>query len=129
MVVDSVAAITSVHSDGFTYVTFQVLYTNGGNSPIYVIGGCGGGLTSTIEGNSSVLLRTTGGPLCDCAAYIVTLEHGQNNTSVGPGCWSGYYYRLVGHGTVTMNLTLGWSSNGQNFNQSNSTDIQAEFTF
>ena len=110
-------------------MTFQVLFENNGAFPIYVIGGCGGGLTSSIVGNSTVVRQVRGGPLCACAAIIITVDQGQNHTSTNPGCWSGYYYELVGHGMVTMNMTLKWSTDDKNFQGTNSTSIQAEFTF
>ncbi|MDA4132624.1 MAG: hypothetical protein OK454_05805 [Thaumarchaeota archaeon] len=121
-------ATAATQSDGSVFVTFQVLFENDGAAPVYVLGGCGGGLSSSISGNSSVLSRVPGGPLCDCAAIVVTLDQGQNHTSTNPGCWSGYNYELVGHGSVTMNMTLEWSSNGQDLLGTNSTSIQAEFT-
>ncbi len=127
--IESVQASTA-QQDGATRVTFQVLFENVGNSPIYVLGGCGGGLTSSIVGSSSVIQQTAGGPLCDCAAIILTLESGQNHTSTNPGCWSGFYYDLVGLGTANVNFTLSWSTGSQNVIQgTNSTTISAQFTF
>jgi len=127
--IESVQASTA-QQDGATRVTFQVLFENVGNSPIYVLGGCGGGLTSSIVGSSSVIQQTAGGPLCDCAAIILTLESGQNHTSTNPGCWSGFYYDLVGSGTANVNFTLSWSTGSQNVIQgTNSTTISAQFTF
>jgi len=126
--IDSVTATTAVQSNGSVFVTFQVLFENDGGAPIYVLGGCGGGLSSSISGSSSVLSRVPGGQLCDCAAIVVTLDQGQNHTSTNPGCWDGYNYELVGHGPVTMNMTLQWSSSEKDLLGTNSTSIQAEFT-
>jgi hypothetical protein len=125
----SVEATTAEDSHGNTTVTFQVLFENAGVAPIYVVGGCGGGLSASIVGSSSVLQQVPGGPLCDCAAIILTLVQGQNHTSITPRCWSGYAYHLLSPGTVTMNLTLLWSTNGQSLEGTNSTSIQAEFAF
>lgn len=127
--IDAVTATTTVQPSGETYVTFQVLFTNAGSSPISVLGGCGGGLSSSIQGNSTVLRKISGGPLCDCAAIILVLEDGQNHTSVNPGCWSGYNYELIGHGAVSVNMTLQWSTGSQGFGGNGSTFIQAEFDF
>ena len=127
--VESVQAITAKDSHGNTTVTFQVLFENIGIAPIYVVGGCGGGLSASIVGNSSVLRQVPGGPLCDCAAIILPLSEGQNHTSITPGCWSGYAYHLVSSGMVTMNMTLDWSTNAQSLVGTDSTSIQAEFTF
>jgi hypothetical protein len=126
--IDSVTATTTTQSDGSVFVTFQVLLENDGATPVFVLGGCGSGLSSSISGNSSVLSWVLGGPLCDCAAIVVTLDQGQNHTSTNPGCWSGYNYELMGHGPVTMNMTVQWSSNGQDLLGTNSTSIRAEFT-
>ena len=125
----SVQATTAEDSHGNTTVTFQLLFENTGVAPIYVMGGCGGGLSASIIGSSSVLRQVPGGPLCDCAAIILTLVQGQNHTSVTPGCWSGYAYHLLSPGTVTMNMILQWSANGQSLEGTNSTSIQAEFAF
>ncbi|MGA2200021.1 MAG: hypothetical protein ABSG45_08800 [Nitrososphaerales archaeon] len=127
--IESVQAVTAKDSHGNTSVTFQVLFENTGSTPIYVIGGCGGGLSSSIVGNSMVIQRVPGGPLCDCPAIILTLNDGQNHTSVNPGCWSGYAYHLLSPGTVTMNMTLQWSSSVQGLESTNSTSIQVGFTF
>ena len=125
----SVEATAAEDSYGNTTVAFQVLFENVGVAPIYVLGGCGGGLSATIVGSSSVLRQVSGGSLCDCAAIILTLVQGQNHTSVTPGCWSGYAYHLLSPGSVTMNMTLQWSTNGQSLEGTNSTSIQAEFAF
>jgi hypothetical protein len=127
--VDAVTATTSVGQNGTVNVTFQVLFTNEGSSAIFVMGGCSGGLSTSIEGNQNVLRQVTGGPLCDCAAVILTLQNGQNHTSTSPGCWSGYNYQLIGHGDVTMNMTLNWSTSNQGFDMNNSTSIRAQFAF
>jgi hypothetical protein len=127
--IQSLQALTTRDSSGNDVVTFQVLFENAGGAPIYVMGGCGGGFSSSIVRNSSVIQQVSGGPLCDCAAIILTLDQGQNHTSVTPGCWSGYGYRLLSSGTVTMNMTVRWSTNAHDFLGTNSTSIQAEFVF
>jgi hypothetical protein len=127
--VDSVTAVLEPGQNGTRDVVFQVVFTDDGDSPVYVMGGCAGGLSSSVVGDQTVVKQVTGGPLCDCAAMILTLQTGQNHTSVNPGCWSGYSYRLVGHGSVTMNMTLNWSAGGQGPEFSNFTAFQAQFTF
>jgi len=127
--VDSVTATTSTGTDGNTHVTFQVQFENTGTAPVYILGGCGSGLSSSIASGTSVLRQVNGGPLCDCAEVILPLYQGQNHTSTNPGCWSGFSYELVGQGMVDMNFTLRWSSSGQGLPDSNSTSIQAQFNF
>ncbi len=126
--VDSVQATKTFAQDGRTLVTFEVAFENIGDSNIYVLGGCGGGLSASVVGNST-LQKVNGGPLCDCAEFILTLSQGQNHTSVTPGCWSGYDFQLVSPGTVQVNLTLQWSSDSNDFSMPNSTSISAQFTF
>lgn len=127
--VDSVTATIDQGQNGTQGVVFQVVYTNVGEFPVYVLGGCGSGLSASIAGSQTVLRRVTGGPLCDCAAIVLTLQTGDNHTATNPGCWSGYDYQLIGHGTVTMNMTLDWSTEEQGLESSNFTTIQAQFTF
>jgi hypothetical protein len=126
--VQSVEAMATRGSNGQILVTFAVNFKNVGDSPIYVAGGCGSGLSSSIA-DSSVIKKVAGGPLCACAMFIQQLQHGQNHTSVNPGCWSGYHYELVGSGTVTVNFTQNWSVGGYNFQNQNSTSIVATFHF
>ena len=127
--IDSVRALVYQGANGDKLVTFRVLFENVGASPFYVISGCGSGLTATLPANSVVVQKVSGGPLCACAEFIAPVNPGQNHTSITPGCWSGYYYKLVQPGTVNVNFTLNWGTDGQNFQQSNSTTISATFTF
>jgi len=127
--VDSVTAVTSSGQNGTIDVVFQVLFKNNGPSSIYHIGGCGSDLSTSIPAGSTVLKQGSNRIRCLCAEALMPLKSGQNNTSVDPGCWSQYYYQLVGHGTIEMNMTLAWSTNSQNFAGTNSTSIQAQFTF
>jgi hypothetical protein len=127
--IESVQAVTAPDSHGNTTVTFEVLFQNIGSAPVYVMGGCGGGLSASVVGASSVIQKVQGGPLCDCAAIILTLGQGQNHTSITPGCWSGYAFHLLSPGTVSVNMTLAWSTDGQSLGGSNSTSIQATFSF
>jgi hypothetical protein len=126
--IDSVKAVMNQGQNGDTRVTFQVLFENIGSSPVYVAGGCGSGLNSTIPANSPIIQKVQGGPLCLCAQFIMPINPGQNHTTITPGCWSGYYYKLVQAGTVDVNFTLYWGSNGESYTQSNSTSISAKFT-
>ena len=111
--IDSVTAIVSTGQNGTRYVNFEVLFENVGATPIFVAGGCGSGLTSSVA-NSTVIQKGRGGPLCACAEFIMSLGHGQNHTSADPGCWSGYRFQLLKPGSITANLTLTWTASGQN---------------
>lgn len=124
ILVQSVDAVTTRTQNGYAYVTFAATFENIGNYPIYVVGGCGSGLSSSIS-DSSVIRKISSGPLCACADFVMELEHGQDHTSTTPGCWSGYDYELIQPGTVTVNLTQYWSS-GSSLGV-NSTSIVAEF--
>jgi len=126
--VQSVRAIVSTVSNGDRHVFFQVTFQNAGYTPIHVAGGCGSGLSATIPGDSSVLEKVPGGPLCACAMFIQSMGHGQNHTSSDPGCWSGYGVKLVHSGSAVVNLTLSWSV-GSGLQNENSTTITANFTF
>ena len=127
--IDDVRAMVYQGTGSERIVTFTVSFENTGASPVYVVSGCGSGLTASLPANSPVLQKVTSGPVCECAAFIAAIDPGQNRTSVTPGCWSGYHYRLVQPGTVTVNFTLSWGTNGQSFQESNSTTISATFTF
>jgi hypothetical protein len=126
--VTSVQAMVSQLQGGDRKVTFSVGFVNIGNFQIYIIGGCGSSLNSTIAANPSVIQRVSGGPVCLCAEFVMPLNQGANDTLTNPGCWSGYSYTLIGSGTVNVNFTLQWgTSSGQYFQ--NSTSIEATFTF
>jgi hypothetical protein len=124
--VDSVQAITTTAENGDRYLTFKVAFENIGSAPIYVVGGCGSGLNSSLPPNSAIVQKSTG-PLCACAEFVMRLDHDQNHTSTTPGCWSGYNYRIVQNGSFRANFTLNWGS-AQNLQNSNSTGIVANFT-
>jgi hypothetical protein len=124
----SVGAVTDTSPGGIRSVTFSVLFENVGVTPIYVVAGCGDALNSTVQPNS-VLQKVSSGPLCECAEFLLPLSQGQNHTSDAPTCRSGFYFRLVQSGSVTVNLTLYWSTNSQSFTGTNSTSITARFTF
>ena len=124
VVVESVQAVLTTDQNGVTLVTFKVLFENDGSSAIYIIGGCGSGLTSSTT-NSSVIQKVAAGPLCLCPALIMQLPPGQNHTSTNPGCWSGYSYRLLKPGSATVELVQSWSGS----TSSNSTAIEASFNF
>ncbi len=126
--IDSVDAVTTKNQDGTEHVTFTVTFENTSPVPIYVTGGCGSGLDSSIQTNP-VIQKTLGGPLCACAQLMIPINQGQDRTSTTPGCWSGYNYALNQPGSVSVNLTLHWSLDAQNFNGTNSTSISARFTF
>ena len=126
--IESVAVAESAGQNGTTDVTFQVYSKNVGTPQIYVVGGCGSGLSISVPGSSAALKQISNHILCECAESLMSLKSGQNNTSVDPGCWSRYYYALVGHGTAEVNMTLAWSTNSD-FAGTNSTAIQAQFAF
>jgi hypothetical protein len=121
-----VEAITTPNQNGDVFVTFVVAFDNIGKDSIYVTGGCGGGLYSSVE-NSSIIEKIPGGLLCECPALIMELKTGQNHSSFNPGCWSGYAYRFVRQGTVVVDFTLYWSPSGQTAFNANSTSIVAKF--
>lgn len=127
--IDDVRATVYQGTGSERVVTFTVLFENAGTSPVYVISGCGSGLTAALPANSPVLQKISSGPVCACAEFIAPVNPGQNHTSTTPGCWSGYHFKLAQPGTVTVNFTLYWGTDGQNFQQSNSTTISATFTF
>ena len=127
--IDDVRATVIQGTGSERTVTFTVLFENTGTSPVYVVSGCGSALTASLPANSPVLQKVSSGPVCECAEFIAAINPGQNHTSVTPGCWSGYHFKLVQPGTVTVNFTLFWGTNGQSFQQSNSTTISATFTF
>jgi hypothetical protein len=127
--IDSVTAATSTTQNGTIDVAFQILFKNNGPSSIYYIGGCGSSLSTSIPAGSTVLKQGSNRTPCLCSESLMPLKSGQNTTSMDPGCWSQYYYQLGGHGTIEMNMTLAWSTNSQNFAGTNSTSIQAQFTF
>jgi hypothetical protein len=103
---------------------FVVAFENVENHPIYMVGGCGSGLSSSISA-SSVIQKISSGPLCACAEFVMVLEHGQNHTSTTPGCWSGYDYELIQSGTVAVNFTQYWTSGSSH--GMNSTSFVADF--
>jgi hypothetical protein len=127
--VNSVWATETPASNGRQNVTFYVSYENIGTAPVYAIGGWIGALSSTVEGNSSVL-QASPAIRCPGAIYIVTLDQGQGHTVFAPDCGSGFNYQLVQLGSVTVHLTINWTTNGHESTPfSNSTTITANFTF
>jgi hypothetical protein len=127
--IDRVTATTSTTQNGTMDVIFQAQFANNGSSSIYYIGGCGSSLSTSIAATSAVLKQDSNGTPCLCDESLMPLKSGQSSLSADPGCWSHYYYELVGHGIIEVNMTLGWSTNSQNFQGTNSTSIQAQFTF
>jgi hypothetical protein len=128
--VQSVRAVVSTESNGDHHVIFEVSFENAGNTSIYVVGGCGSDLSSTIPSDSSVLQKVPGGPLCACPMFIQSIDHGQNHMLTDPGCWSGYAVKLLHSGSAMVNFTLPWSiDNSYSLQNENSTTINAEFTF
>lgn len=127
--VNSVWATETPASNGRQNVTFYVTYENIGTAPVYAIGGWIGALSSTVEGNSSVLQASTA-IRCPGAIYIVTLDQGQSHTVLAPDCGSGFNYQLVQAGSVTVHLTFNWTTYSHESTPfSNSTTITANFTF
>jgi hypothetical protein len=126
--VQAVQAILSRNESDNEYVTFSISLRNVGNTSIYIIKGCGSSLVSSI-GNSTVLQKVSGAPLCLCAEALTPFDPGQNETLTTPGCWSGYTYKVIGSGTTNMNFVLSWEPGSQNFSSSGSMSISATFRF
>jgi hypothetical protein len=127
--VDSVWATETPASNGRQNVNFYVTYQNIGTAPVYAIGRWISALSSTVEGNSSVL-QASPAIRCPGAIYIVTLDQGQNHTVFAPDCGSGFNYQLIQPGSVTVRLTFNWTTSSQeSIPYSNSTTITANFTF
>jgi hypothetical protein len=124
----NVTAMTFTGQNDTTSVVFKVTFENVDVGPIYYIGGCGSSLSTSVLSGTSVLRQLPNRILCLCAEFLQQLSPGQYSSASGPGCWSTYYYELLGHGSVEMNMTLGWSTS-QSFAGSNTTSIQADFAF
>jgi hypothetical protein len=107
---------------GDSAVGFTVQFQNIGSSTIYVLGGGGSSLNSTITTGASYVKEVTG-PRCEIAEAIVPVSPGGDWTAVTPGCWSGYHYELLSPGTIGVQLTLTWSGG-----IGGSLEIYAEFS-
>jgi hypothetical protein len=118
----SVSAVVS----GDQYVTFSVQYQNIGSGTIDVVRGGGSSLSVSL-GSGSEIISQVQGPRCLIATAQVPVGPGQVQTSITPGCWSGYSYKLVASGTIDVQLTLTWSTES-GAAQSGSIVISAEFT-
>ncbi len=124
----SVEAIISTSQNGSESIGFRVTFQNSGTAPIYLAGGCGSCLSSTVPTDSQIIMKVTGGPRCYCATMLVGVDPGQNYTATSPGCWSGFRYQLMQPGTVLVHFDIAWSSSADS-SQSGDTAIAANFTF
>jgi hypothetical protein len=113
--------------DGVRTVQFELGYTNVGSQAIYVVKGCGSSLNSTITSGGGVVETVRGGVRCLCAEAPSAVGPGQSQTAVDPGCWSGYYYRVVRAGSFSVALTLGWSGNSTVGSESGHVTVAANF--
>lgn len=113
-----VLSVSAVVSNGKS-VTFAVQFRNTGTGTIYVEGGGGSSLDSSIISGGNVVAKLQQ-PRCLIATALISVAPGEDHASSTPGCWSGYYYALVQPGTVDVELTLSWSyglsSTGSNSN-------------
>jgi hypothetical protein len=125
--VDFVRANIYSGQDGVRTVQFDLGYTNVGSGAIYVVKGCGSSLNSTITSGGGVVETVRGGVRCLCAEASSAVEPGQSQTAVDPGCWSGYYYRVVHSGSFSIALTLGWSGNTTLGSESGNVTVAANF--
>jgi hypothetical protein len=91
-----------------TAMRMEVGFTNNGTSDIYVITGCGSTLNSTITSGEAVISTIVGGARCLCAEALSPVHSGQMASEWDPGCWSGYYYQVLGSGTFSARLVLEW---------------------
>lgn len=111
---------------GNSSLVFKVSFSNAGTAPVYVAGGCGNSLTSSILSGGGTVETLTHYTRCLCAVTMVSVQPGASATAVDPGCWSGYGYRVVGSGSITANLTLSWAD-AETGNLPHSTSIVASF--
>jgi hypothetical protein len=127
--VESVQVILNQNQNGDRYATFSVAIRNIGNSPIYIIKGCGSSLDSSVT-NSIIIQEVKGMPRCLCAEAPAPLDSGKTQTLSTPGCRSGYAYKVTGSGTVSVNFVLSWASSGQNLSGTySSVSITGSFSF
>jgi hypothetical protein len=127
VVVDSVKAMIYTDASGNRTLIFSVAFTNDGTSPIYVPGGCGGALASAVVTGDGVIQKVAGAAFCMCPQFIREVAPGAGAVSTGPGCWSGYSYRVVGSGAFVADLTLKWSGPAGNSTEPTSATIVATF--
>ena len=102
----SVSAVVSGGAGART-VSFSVAAQNTGTGNITVLEGGGSSLASAILSGGSVVTQVAS-PRCEIAEAPVPVAPGGSWTSVSPGCWSGFYYSLVGSGPVEVQLDLSW---------------------
>jgi len=122
--VESVQATVYANSAGVRTIVFSVTFVNDGTSPIFIEGGCGGSLSSAVASGSGVVERVNSTVFCFCPAFIRSMAPGTGAIATGPGCWSGYSYRVIGSGPVEAYLVLRWSGNSTSPQE---TDIAALF--
>lgn len=126
--VDYVTATVYTDQSGLRTLRIEIGFTNVGNSDIFVPTGCGSSVNSTITSGASVVKTVGGAPRCLCAEYLSVVLPGQSLSEVDPGCWSGYYYQVVGSGTVSAKLSLSWYPDAQFNRPAGDIVINATFT-
>jgi hypothetical protein len=104
LTIKSVKALIYNTTTGQSLV-FEVSFENTGNSTLYLPSACGGGLYFA-KSNSSIIRIENRGAVCLCATILIAVNHGEVQTSVAPGCWSGYAVLLEGHGNVEVTIEL-----------------------
>lgn len=106
----SVQAFVNENSSGNNKsLSLSVTFQNIGNSTIYVVSGGASGLNATIL-SGPARAEQTNLVRCEIAAAIVPLSAGNVSTAFTPGCWSQYTYLLLQPGTISVQLTLNWST-------------------
>ncbi len=108
-------------------LVFKVSFMNTGNTTLYLPSACGGGLY-LVRSNSSLVKIENRGVVCLCATVLVGVKPGEVQTSVAPGCWSGYVVLLEGHGNVKVTMELKLYA-GDNNTSTVTTSIDAIFSF
>lgn len=108
-------------------LVFKVSFVNTGNTTLYLPSACGGGLY-LVRSNSSLIKIENRGVICLCAAVLVGVKPGEVQTTIAPGCWSGYVVLLEGHGNVKVTMELKLYA-GDNNTSTVTTLIDAIFNF
>jgi hypothetical protein len=108
-------------------IGFSVQFENVGSGAIYVLSGGGSSLNATITSGASNI-RQVSSPRCEIVEALLPVNPGETWSAHAPGCWSGYYYQVLGPGTIQVQMTLTWSGGTSQGGGSDSLTINAEFT-
>lgn len=123
----SVSAEVAANQAGGGTVVFVVQFKNIGTDSIYVAKGGGSGLAVNVTSGGTILNQVNS-PRCLLATAMVPIAPGAASEAVSPGCWSGYYYELVGPGTVGTEMVLTWTGSSSQGGGEGSITIVAGFT-